>query len=270
MVLITKGSGEKEEFDAEKIKRALLKSGATQENAEVVVQRVESQLYSGISTKKIFQIAFSSLKKLQPHAASRYDLRNAILRLGPAGYPFETFVARVMEEQGYSTSVHNILRGACVSHEVDVVASREGEKLMVECKFHNKTWIRCHVQTALYTYARFLDLVEGGNDFSAPMLATNTKFSDEVISYGECKGMKLLGWSYPKESSLQKMIESKKLYPVTVLGSADARTLEALLQAKFVVLKDLLTASPKALAAAGLRQEKAIELIAEARGVCSC
>lgn len=269
MVLVTKTDGRKEEFDEQKVRNALLRSGASKEAVEQVIEKVRANIYSEIPTNKIFKIAFTALRKLEPHAASRYDLRNAIMRLGPAGYPFETFIARILEEHGYETKLRQTLKGQCIPHEIDIVASKGREKLMVECKFHNQPWIKCHVQTALYVYARFLDLNDCGSCFTAPMLATNTKFTDEVITYAGCKGMKLIGWRSEKGESLEKMIESKKLYPITVLLTADANVLQRLMVNEIIVLKDLLKLTPKELSAeVGLPVERAQKLIDEANSIC--
>ena len=49
------------------------------------------------------------------------------------------------------------------------------------------------------------------------MLATNTKFSPQVVAYSEGVGIKLMGWRYPKEESLEETIKKYKIYPITML-----------------------------------------------------
>ena len=58
----------------------------------------------------------------------------------------------------------DILRGHCVSHEIDIVASKQEKQYMIECKYHNMPGIYTCLKEVLYTYARFLDLVEGSQN----------------------------------------------------------------------------------------------------------
>lgn len=51
---------------------------------------------------------------------------------GPEGYPFEKYVARLLAKMGYAARTNIVARGRCISHELDVVAERGGERLMVD------------------------------------------------------------------------------------------------------------------------------------------
>src|SRR3990172_5624940 len=216
---VVKASGEKEEFDIEKIKRTCLKAGATDSLANQIAREVEKRAHNGISTREILRITLKLLEKEKPFIAARYDLKGAIFRLGPAGFAFECLVAEIMKEQGFKARTHSLIRGFCVEHEVDVIATKDDKTYMMECKYHNLPGIYTGLREALYTYARFLDLVKGSENktcqkFDQPWLVCNTRFSDDAIQYSECAGLKLLGWSYPEEN-LREMIEKKKLYPIT-------------------------------------------------------
>jgi len=129
-----------------------------------------------------------------------------------------------------------------------VVASRgqyEGKpptKCIIECKFHNSPHYECHIQSALYSWARFLDVKERNRDIRDAWLATNTKFSGDVIAYADCVGLKLLGWSFPKDESLQVRIEENKLYPITLIPHLDRRAFLALHEAGIITVKGLLAA----------------------------
>lgn len=242
---IVKASGETEKFDPSKIKRTCLRAGASEELADKIVQQIIKKAYNGISTKEILKIALSLLNKEKPQIAARYDLKGAMFRLGPAGFVFEQFVGEVLKEYGYQAKVHNIIKGYCVSHEVDVVASRENKNYMIECKYHNLQGIYTGLREVLYTYARFLDLCEGSRhsmcqDFLQPWLVCNTKFSEDTIQYASCKGIKLIGWNYPENNSLEAMIENKKLYPITMIRSLDGDSLDKLASASFILAIDLL------------------------------
>ena len=241
---VVKASGETEKFDSSKIKRTCLRAGASEELADKIVQQVTKKAYDGISTRDILKIALSLLSKERPNIAARYDLKGAMFRLGPAGFVFEQFIGEVLKDYGYQTKVHNIIKGLCVSHEVDIVASKENKSFMIECKYHNLQGIYTGLREVLYTYARFLDLCEGSKHnlcqgFEQPWLVCNTKFSDDTIQYAQCKGVKLIGWSYPANNSLETLIENKKLYPITMIRSLDADSIDKLASSNFILALDL-------------------------------
>ena len=79
---------------------------------------------NGISTRKIYLLAFNLLKKESYKIAGRYRLKNAIMELGPTGFPFEIFVGRIFEAMGYEGETGVIVQGRCVQHEVDVIARK--------------------------------------------------------------------------------------------------------------------------------------------------
>ena len=201
---VLKTTGEKERFQPEKIIITCLKAGASLELANQIVKEVERRAYSGISTKKILELILKLLEKEEPILAARYDLKEAIIRLGPAGFAFENLVAEILKVHGYDIQMPEILYGACIGHEVDLVATKE-ECYMVECKFHNAAGIYSGSKDILYTYARFLDLKDGFRrktcpiKFNRPMLICNTRFSDSVLLYALCKKIRVLSWKYPKD-----------------------------------------------------------------------
>jgi Holliday junction resolvase len=242
---VVKASGETEKFNPEKIKRTCLRAGASEELADRIVKEVTSKAYDGISTKEILNIALKLLNKEKPQIAARYDLKGAMFRLGPAGFVFEHFIGELLKEYGYQTKVHNILRGHCVSHEIDVIATKDNESFMIECKYHNVLGIYTGLREVLYTYARFLDLQEGSKqglcqEFEQPWLICNTKFSDDNIQYANCRGVKLMGWNYPEDNSLESFIEKKRLYPITMIRSLDNDSLDKLASSNFILAIDLL------------------------------
>jgi len=239
-VLIIKASGEVEAFDPSKVHRALMRAGASEELADRIVGKVAARVVHGMTTRKIFSMTFKLLNRERPAIASKYDLKGALFRLGPSGHPFEKFTAEILKESSYKCKVAKVLHGRCVKHEVDVIATKSGERLMVECKFHNEWGIRCHIQNGLYTYARFLDLTEGSEKFTEPWLVTNTKFTDDLIDYAQCRGLRLLGWNYPLKGSLRQRIDRSKLYPITLLQSLDGLSKERLFRAGIVTTRQLL------------------------------
>ena len=157
-IYVTKASGEKSLFSTEKIRRSLSKSGASNEQIELVIEQVSNQLYEGITTKKIYQIAYSILKGLGRHTAARYHLKRAIMELGPSGFPFEKYLGEILKYQGYSIQIGQIIQGKCVTHEIDIIAKKNDQLKMIECKYHNHPGIFCDVKIPLYIHARFEDI----------------------------------------------------------------------------------------------------------------
>jgi hypothetical protein len=247
-MFVIKSSGKKIKFDRKRIIKTCIRSGLSSKEADSVVASVETQIYDGIHTRELLKMIISEIRKHDKHAASRYDLKGAIMRLGPSGFAFEKFIARLLEEEGYKTKTNQIIQGSCIKHEIDVVAEKQN-KLVIECKYHNSPGIYTGVKDILYTYARFLDLKDGYKDgkcenFSNVWLASNTKFSTDVLTYATRKNIKLLGWGYPPRESLQKLIEKHKLYPITMLRSVNKETMKELLSYNIIVINDIISKKP--------------------------
>lgn len=286
-MLVTKASGEQEEFNPEKLKQTCMRAGAPEWLAGKVVAEVEKKLFEGISTKQILDIALSILDREMPRVAAKYDLKGAIMRLGPAGFEFENLIGELLREYGYNTKVHNIVRGFCIEHEVDVIAERiiggAKETGMIECKYHNASGIFSGVKDVLYTYARFEDLQQGAKfskiGFTQCWLVSNTKFSSDVITYASCKNIVLIGWKYPERidsrnknavPSLKMMLDEKKLYPITALRTIDRNSQEKLAAAGLMFCKDLVRIKIEKLEAdTGISRRKLKELITEAEALCN-
>jgi hypothetical protein len=256
VINVRKESGDSELYDRKKVEDAIRRAGITSKAAREVLAEFEPKLYNGITTNEIYSALFRIIDKKRPEAAHKYNLKRALTDLGPAGYEFEDFVSRLLALDGYRTEVRQMLEGKCVSHEIDVVAVDHGETYMIECKFHNSGGIKCRIQTALYTYARFLDLVEGAKlgrcrKFTKPWLVCNTKFSGDVIDYATCMGFPLLGWHYPFESGLERLIEERECWPVTVIPMSRTVAVK-LLEKKIVTVFDLPESPSKLVDIAGV------------------
>ncbi len=236
MIHIRKLNGVIQPFEEGKIRRSLLNAGASHNITHEILDKLRRKLYDGITTKEVFRFVFHELRGYTPTLADKFDLKNAILRMGPAGFAFEEYVAHILQNKGYGTQTDQYIRGTYITHEIDVVAEKPGEKIMVECKHHLQPWNGCHIQTALYVWARFLEVKRY---FTQPMLVTNTTFSESIIRYAWGVGLRLMGWKYPKGDSLEENIERYKLYPVTLLRSIEPDTLTLLLEHKIVLLKTL-------------------------------
>lgn len=240
MVNVIKSSGERVKFDSSKLLNSLMRSGAEKQTAEKVLNKVKPLLYDGIYTGKIYRLAFRELRKLDMPSASRYEMKWAITRLGRngEGFSFEEFVAKIFEREGYSVKRHQILKGKSgITHEIDVVAEKGKEKLMIECKHHSKPGMWINVQVPLYVYARYLDL---GDIFTGAMIVTNSRFSEQSEDYSKSAGIRLMSWDYPAGESLKDTVDRYAIYPLTVLHSVDNASLGRLLVKGIVTVSDIL------------------------------
>ncbi|MEM4137523.1 MAG: ATP cone domain-containing protein [Candidatus Anstonellaceae archaeon] len=265
-ILVKKSDGTLEPLDFNKIRTALRRAGASYALIEEVIDSIAEEIKPNISTKEIYRLAFEALDVLEPEAAARFSLKNALIRMGPDGYPFETFIAALLKGRNYQTKTRQIIAGKCITHEIDVFATREeGEKIkkiIIECKFHNAPHIKCSIQSALYTWARYLDIKEVNPEIDSCWLVTNTKFSGDVIQYSDCVGLKLLGWSFPKNESIQQRIEENKLYPITLIKGLKRDEFVKLHNNNIILLKELVHTSSAELVKIGLK-EKRVEKLKE-------
>ena len=252
-ITIIKSTGEREALNLEKVKRGCERAGASAQLCAVVAGEVEKQAREGMTTKEIYGIVHGLLSKEHPPTAARFNLRDAIIKLGPIGYDFEKYIARMLAEYGYKTELPPILQGACITHEVDVLATKEGRTAMIECKLRHEVGIYISIKDTMSTWARFLDLVDGSQIGKCPhmdeaWLVTNSRFSRDSIQYGHCKNMVMLSWDHPRERPLPAWIDDKGLYPITMLARLSADAQKKLIAAGFVLLHDLAKADPEALA----------------------
>jgi len=252
-ITVLKANGNRETFEVEKLSASLLHSGASEDAVEKVISHVLPELRDGMTTNEIYEHAFSVLQGISKPVARSYSLRRAVMDLGPSGFPFEDFVARVLEAKGYKCETRQIVLGGCVSHEVDVVAYNDKKLIMVEAKFHNELGTKSDLKVALYIKARFDDLREnvfnyGGTNrqITDCWLITNTKFSSTAIHYGVCKNLTMIGWNYPEKGGLQDMIENEHLHPITCLASLSNSEKKMLLDER-IVLCSTIKNNPKIL-----------------------
>ncbi|MBI4101475.1 MAG: restriction endonuclease [Candidatus Nealsonbacteria bacterium] len=277
-VTIIKASGEREKFESEKIYQSLKRAGADATLAEKISGQVKKEISSGDSSANVLQEVSRRLRRENPILAARYNLKRAIMDLGPTGFPFERYVAKILEAYGYRTKVGQLVRGQCVSHEIDVVAQKGNEHFMIECKYHNTRGLRSDVKVALYTYARFLDVKKAWEKipghrylFHQAWLVTNTKCTSQAVNYARCAGLKIVSWRYPRNESLEYLIEKKKLYPVTILFYLPRFLKERLAQSGLMLVKDLIDYSVEDLAKTlGIQLNLARKLRQEAEKLCLC
>ncbi len=271
-MLVRKADGESEPFVAQKLLDSLHRSGADDESAAGVLARVEQELYQGITTQEIYRRAFSYLREHRRFVAARYSLKRAVMEFGPSGFPFEAYIAELLRTEGYTATTDQIVKGACVEHEVDVIARNKTETIYVEAKFHNTPGFKTDLKVALYVKARLDDIAAARTAAKAKglmrgLIVTNTKFTSHAVRYAGCAGVELLGWEEPHGSTLNERITAAKLYPVTALTSLNRREKLALLGQKVVLCKALL-GDGSVLAGAGVTGERAEAALQEAGALC--
>ncbi len=269
-MLITKADGTVEQFDSSKLRRSLKRAGAHDSEISDIVRQIETVARDGMRTQDIYKHAFSMLRGAEASIVARYSLRRALFNLGPTGFPFETFLAKLFENQGYKTRTGITLQGRCALHEIDLAAYKDDHAFVAEAKFHARPGIKSDLQVAMYSYARLLDLseqkicTEDICGIKNLKIVTNTKFTTAAIKYATCVGVEVLGWDYPKKDNLYEMIERSGLYPITVLQGLTNAQKQLLMDKKIVVCEDLVK-KPKVLASLGLSPRKMDALLFEAR-----
>jgi hypothetical protein len=241
---IIKSDGKKELYDEEKIKSSIIKAGSSPDIAAEAVRIINKKVKDNMGTDELYDKVLNRLRVLEPRVALKYSLKKAIMDMGPEGFAFEKYIAKILREYGYSAEVGQFISGYCVEHEVDVVAKREGKICLVECKYHNSPGIKSDVKTALYIHSRFLDIEKArgekdSNDHLEVWLVTNTKCTSDAIKYANCVGLKILAWHYPEVENLQYFIETKKLYPISILSTINKKQKEILLDSGIILIKEL-------------------------------
>lgn len=246
---VTKIDGTREVYNEEKIRNSATRVGVPHDLQDEMLESIRSRLFDGITTSEIFTLIKDFLHSSRtPYLAMKYNLKEALSELGPSGYPFEKYVSLLLTEVGYSCRINQIIPGACVTHEVDVVAEKDSITYFIEAKFHKSTSQRTDVRVALYIKSRFDDLsaVHQGVKTQA-WIITNTRFSTDAIKYAECQNIRLTSWGYPKNEGIMDLIEHTNLHPVTMVDGLSKQDKIRLLMAGVVTCKQLLDPANKEL-----------------------
>lgn len=274
-VTIIKLDGTKEPFDEEKLANSLARAGANKGTISDITNQVSHELKDGMSTVDIYTHAFDLLRKHHHPTAVKYSLRRAMFELGPDGFPFERYVSRIFKLWGYETLTDQMVMGACVPHEVDVVAWKGDELAMVEAKFHNEIALRSDLKVVLYVKARYDDLSKNMYNFGGKerhlsqdgrWLVTNTKFTDVAVKYGTCNGLKLLGWNFPMEGNLHDLIEENGLHPITCLSALSSNDKKNLIGLNVLTCIDVI-GKPEILNKIGLKPDVIERVLTECQMV---
>lgn len=271
---ITKHSGHKVPFDKYKLKLSLEKSGASIDLIEESLDKIEKQMYDGITTKEIYKLAFSILKKASNAHAARYNIRLALQMLGPAGFFFEKFISRLYAADGFKTKTNLTLQGKCVTHEVDIAIEKNNIITMVECKFHGSREGSTDVKVPMYILSRFNDLkaksqtiFSNSETINSCIIVTNNRFTKDAQDFANCSGISLLSWDYPQNNNIKNKIDKGALYPITCLTTLSIVEKEKLLLLDQLMVKDLIDDS-QSLSKIGLSENRIKNILQEATQLC--
>lgn len=242
---IVKASGEKEPFNKSKFCLSLKKAGAPGNIVDEVCSKIDEEMKPGMTTTQIFRKASQYLMKDDFIVAANYSLKRGIAALGPAGFNFEKFLAVVIGSLGYKVKLNQMMKGRCVTHEVDLSVEKGNEHFLVEAKYHNGSGIKTHIDVAMYADARLQDIAfveerkEATRNNHKMWLITNTEFTKTALKYGRCRNLKLTSWRNPAKEGLKDIIIKNKLYPITVLPSVNKFAQEEFVKHDMMLARDL-------------------------------
>ena len=267
-IYIINARGEQEPFSYTKVYRSAKRAGADEKLARQIARDIEQNVYSGIKTFDIFKQVKAQLRKQAPLVAIRFNLKQAIRKLGPTGFPFEKYMASVFAALGFEVKLNQIVKGSCVEYEIDFLAQKQNELKIVECKFRNLSEGKVDTNNILIVHAKLLDIQKGSffKEKVNSTVITNTKFTTRAIKYANCMGIELLGWNYPHNNGLERLIESNNLYPITILPSLSRSLADYFVAKKIMLAKDIISINPNRVAQqTKVNQNKINNLIKEAK-----
>jgi hypothetical protein len=250
---IVKSTGQRVEYDRGKIVETLRHAGANQETIDRIIPKVEAKFQDGMTTRRVYSLLRKEIRKASRGLAHRYNLRNALLKLGPAGFKFEKYVASILAAYQYEVEIPDQdLFGICVRHEVDVIATKDGQTAMIEAKFRNKFGLTVSLKDTMATYAAYQDLVEGGETGKGRHLdelwiVTNGRLSERAHQFGVCRGIRMVAWG-SEEHSLARMVDHTTLYPITVIDDLRQWELDRFAENNLMLCREVAGRDPQGLA----------------------
>lgn len=133
---VIKYDGSREVYDQEKVLSSIVRAGVKKEQVLKILANVESQLFNGMPTSRLYQLVAQEIEKQtalkHPYL---YRLREALAKID--SLDFEGFISQVLEKQGFTCQKNVIVPGFCVSHQIDVIAKGPNHGLFyVEVKHH--------------------------------------------------------------------------------------------------------------------------------------
>lgn len=243
---VKKHSGELVPFEPNKLRHSLTKSEASEDEVDKVFQRIQPRLYDGITTRELYELAFDLLKNHRDSYAARYSLKKALRDLGPEGFYFEKWIGKLFANAGYKTITGKTVQGHAVTHEIDVIATKDDAMLAIECKFRNDVDAKISVTTPMYFLSRVKDIkglsfsfFDTPQQFTDGWLVTNAYLTADSISFGEYYKLNMLAWDYPAHNSIKTQVDHLELYPVTCLTNLNGMEKSLLLKNGCILVRDL-------------------------------
>lgn len=246
MKKIRKSTGETVFFSQDKLCSSIVRAGANKTQAEKICSLVNQKIRPGMTTSFIFRDTLRHLMREDIDIAVKYSIKRGINALGPDGFLFEKFLEALLRQDGFHTKKSQMMKGRCVTHEVDILAWKDSNYYMVEAKYRNDQSARTHIDQVMYADARMKDIASNsqnngnGTKHFHTWIMTNTVFTDQSQKFAECADVRLTGWNYPNKDSLQKMIERTRAYPITVLPSMSHDARQKLTAHGLVLVQDIL------------------------------
>lgn len=267
-IYVLNSRGEKEPFSFQKVYRSARRVGASGALAKKIAEIVELEAFPGIRTSEIFRKVERLLLRKAPKPALKFSLKKAMLKLGPTGFLFEKYIGEIFSRMGFRVKLNQDIPGFCCRHyEIDFLAEKDNLIYVGECKYRHLAGGKVHSDTALSNHARFLDIKKGNflngiKKFRVKsLLVTNAKFTTKAIDYSKCVGVELLGWRYPRRRGLEYLIESERLYPITILPSLKRNLADAFIQRRIMLAEDLLKIDARKFAKRTGVSSKRLELL---------
>jgi hypothetical protein len=250
---VVKFDGSVVPFSPDKIRESLHRVGASPAAAEQVVAATQRRMREGMTTRQLYAIVREEAARADRGMAHRYNLRDSLLKLGPAGFNFEKYVGAILHAYQYDVELPAAdIRGLCVEHEVDVIARKGGKTAFIEAKFRNVTTDVVSLKDTMATWSRYLDLVDGHSAgtcerFDEAWIVTNGRFSERAHQFGICKGVHMVSWS-GADHSLSRMVDHAALYPITIVDDVTADELNRFAARDYVLCREIGEKKPAALA----------------------
>jgi len=241
---IIKSTGKRQLFSWRKVYHSVKRVGGPSNLAAQIANELQKEVQPGWTTLRISRRVKALLKSRKPSSAIKFNLFWAMTQLGPTGFPFQEYIARIFEAQGFKVGVEKWAKGRCIRHAVDFIADNDRTIYIGECKYHNTRGIKTNVDVILHYFARFSDIKNGPSFIQArkekktvkTILVTNTQFTTQAIKYARCVGQELWGWNYPSRQGLETVIDARKVYPITILPSFRGKRLMQVFSERGLIL----------------------------------
>lgn len=261
------------DYDPQKIVKAAKRAGFDEHDAQTIESRVSNRIWDEITTGKLHSIVHDEMQEIDEGNARRFMLRESIADLDPNYHEFEKYMVKVLREDGIEAtwSPRPKPQGACIEHEIDIVAEAMGETFIVECKHHYHHHRYTGLDIPMRQWARLDDLQQGDEigikdsiEVDRAWVIVNTKLSDHAKDYAECKNVRMTAWDYKEEYALNTMVERNDAYPITILRPPHHARVE-MSKRNILTLQDLLTLDDEEKDDLGLKEATMTDLRRRAR-----